>query len=162
MKRKKTAQQRPADPLTPAASALLMPHLTPSAADGIGEKRLHARIWQRIEHALQAERSVFVTVRKEDGEWISLFPMVEIKSLCTAGTGASFLLRLQPGACLPSHVHQAAEECLMLEGDLDLGNGVVLRAGDYHMAPDGLAHGVALSRTGAVIFLRSDIPAYQL
>lgn len=95
-----------------------------------------------------------MTVQRDQGEWVPLFPMVEMKVLCSIGKGASFLLRLQPGARLPAHDHLEVEECLILEGELDLGGGVVLHTGDYHMAPRGLAHGMAISCLGALIFFQ--------
>jgi quercetin dioxygenase-like cupin family protein len=84
---------------------------------------------------------------------------LDMKILYKDSRATSFLLRLQPGARLPSYVHAADEECLVLEGELWLAEGVRLKAGDYHFAPKGLPHGVAESPSGALVFLRSEKPA---
>ena len=165
MKRKKLDPSVHPDLLGPDAAAMLLTDLadhTDNAHSPAGARRLRARMWQTIQRSLQPDRNDYVTVHRDEGEWVPLFPMVEMKVLCAIGNGASFLLRLQPGAHLPAHDHLEVEECLMLDGELDLGGGTVLYAGDYHMAPRGLAHGTAISRVGALIFLRSDQPAYQL
>jgi quercetin dioxygenase-like cupin family protein len=83
-----------------------------------------------------------------------------MKILYRDSTATSFLLRLSPGAKLPPHVHAADEECLVLEGELLLAEGVRLKAGDYHFAPRGLPHGTAHSPSGALLFRRSEKPAY--
>ncbi|MGH8501207.1 MAG: cupin domain-containing protein [Gammaproteobacteria bacterium] len=80
--------------------------------------------------------------------------------LISAARATSFRLRREPGARLPAHVHVADEECLVLEGELHLGEGVILKAGDYHFAPRGLPHGAAERPSGALLFLRSEKPAY--
>ncbi len=100
----------------------------------------------------------FITLRAGEGEWIPLAPRVEMKLLHTDWTNLSrsFLLRLHPGATLPAHDHPADEECLVLEGEVMLGD-IVGRAGDYHLAPKGLPHGTITSRTGALLFLRAGI-----
>ena len=61
-----------------------------------------------------------------------------------------------PGASLPAHDHPADEECLVLEGEVMLGD-ILGRAGDYHLAPKGLPHGTITSKTGALLFIRAGI-----
>ena len=164
MKRKKSAPNSHPDLLGPDAAAMLLTGVFDQAeatCSSAGGGCLRGPMWQTIQRSLLVERRDYVTVQHDQAEWVPLFPMVEMKVLCSIGKVASFLLRLQPGARLPAHDHLEAEECLILEGELDLG-GVVLHTGDYHMAPRGLAHGMAISRLGALIFLRSDLPAYQL
>jgi ChrR Cupin-like domain len=71
----------------------------------------------------------------DGGAWIAVDAKLEMKILYKDSRAASFLLRLKPGARLPSHVHAANEECLMLEGELRYAEGVTLRAGDYQFPP---------------------------
>ena len=164
MTRKKPDSSSPADLLNADAAAMLMPNVSIQpeySRSPAGSRRLRARMWQTIQRSLRTEHNNYVTVHCDEGEWVPLFPLVEMKVLRAVGEGASFLLRLQPGAHLPAHDHLDVEECLMMKGDLDLGGGTILRAGDYHMAPRGLSHGTAVSRNGALVFIRSDLPAYR-
>ena len=67
-----------------------------------------------------------------------LTPKVELKLLREDAFSRSFLLRLHPGAVLPPHEHPLEEECYCLEGEVRFGD-LVVRAGDYHLAPPGRA-----------------------
>jgi anti-sigma factor ChrR (cupin superfamily) len=111
---------------------------------------LKARIVERV----RRERSRFRTVHAGDGSWVQLAPGVRSKLLHDDGTTRSFLLRLEPGARLPSHGHAAEEACVVLEGSAQLGD-IEVRAGDFHLAPAGSIHGEVTSRTGALLFLRA-------
>jgi anti-sigma factor ChrR (cupin superfamily) len=71
------------------------------------------------------------------------------------GTESS-LYRLQPGACIEAHRHAKAEECLVLQGDLTIGD-LRLNAGDYHVAGKGTIHPVLRSQSGTVLFVRGAI-----
>jgi quercetin dioxygenase-like cupin family protein len=63
---------------------------------------------------------------------------------------------MEPGAVLPPHEHPADEECLVLEGEIEFGE-IVARAGDYHMAPEGVPHGHTRSPKGGLMFVRGGI-----
>ena len=67
------------------------------------------------------------------------------------------LLRVEPGAVYPSHVHNQAEECLVLEGDLDFGD-YVLRVGDYVRVGPGTTHGEARSKQGCLCLVTAELP----
>ena len=116
-----------------------------------------AELWSRIARALdqQASAPPFHTVRLDDGEWMPIRPGIERKLLYrdpTTGTG-SYLFRMQPGAMIEGHHHPGAEECLVLEGDLTIGE-LHLNAGDYHVAEEGAIHPDLRSHGGAVMFVR--------
>lgn len=116
-----------------------------------------AELWSRITRALdqQASAPLFHTVRLDDGEWMPIRPGIERKLLYrdpTTGTG-SYLFRMQPGAMIEGHHHPGAEECLVLEGDLTIGE-LRLNAGDYHVAEEGTIHPDLRSHGGAVMFVR--------
>ena len=114
-------------------------------------------LWSRIEQALDREASApaFHTVRLDDGEWILIQPGLERKLLyCDPASGPeSYLFRMAPGASIEGHHHARAEECLVLEGDLTVGE-LRLNAGDYHVAAMGSMHPVLRSQGGAVMFVR--------
>lgn len=86
-------------------------------------------------------------------EWRPCAPGAAKKELRTDGRLSSVLLRLEPGALLPGHDHALPEECLVLRGELFLGD-LLLRAGDYQAAEAGSRHGAMTSDTGALVFLR--------
>lgn len=90
----------------------------------------------------------------EDG-WQEVAPKVWQKLLWTDGARVSSFYRLQPGASLPGHVHRLEEECMMLEGEVFLGD-VLLRAGDYQLANAGSAHGELFTDVGATLFVRRE------
>lgn len=95
-----------------------------------------------------------VTVYAADQRgWIGRAPGVSIKPLRSDGSLASYFCRVEAGAELEGHFHGQDEECLMIEGELFLGD-VLLRAGDYQLAPAGTRHGPIASDTGALLFVR--------
>jgi quercetin dioxygenase-like cupin family protein len=117
-------------------------------------------LWSRVERALNQEASTspFHTIRPDDGEWLPIRPGLERKVLYRdPETGAeSYLFRMEPGASIEGHRHASAEECLVLEGDLTIGD-LRLNAGDYHVAARGSIHPVLRSQGGAVMFVRGAV-----
>ena len=97
-----------------------------------------------------------VTIRADEGEWQQIFDGVYRKTLLVdadAGT-ESYLLRIEPGGVCPAHGHDATEECLILEGEMRIGEAR-LRAGDYHAAPATVPHLPVTSETGVLLYVRS-------
>jgi anti-sigma factor ChrR (cupin superfamily) len=132
--------------------------LTPLAAT-LPAVEPRASVWDAIEAALDAAGPpATVTVRAREGEWRTLAPGAEIKVLMVDRDAGfqSFLLRLAPGTLLPPHDHDALEECLLLEGDMVIGDRVY-RQGDYHAALPGSRHAPISTRNGGVVFIRSEL-----
>jgi len=100
----------------------------------------------------------FVTVPASDEGWVEVLPKVRAKLLHTDGTAESYLVRLEPGARAPAHDHPAGEECVVLQGEVRYVGGSTLRAGDYEIAQKGAHHTELVSDTGALVFLRYDLP----
>ena len=94
-----------------------------------------------------------LTIRGVEGIWVPLLPGVSMKLLREDDSTRSYLLRMEAGARLPAHGHDQDEECMVLEGDVWLGD-IHARAGDYHLARKGLPHGTLRSDTGCLLFLR--------
>lgn len=140
------------DPADTAAMAALFASLQPVTPPARIEAALRARI--------RADSAALVTVRADEGEWRDVAPGVRLKVLTTdaAAHARSFLIEMQPGARMPAHNHISDEECLVLSGEVTLGD-VVIRAGDYHKAPRGVAHGVVHTTVGVVMFVRGDLAA---
>jgi anti-sigma factor ChrR (cupin superfamily) len=131
--------------------------LAPIEPAPAARQALQARIMERVrrgEAPVEIHYQNTVTIRAEGGEWRRLAPGVHMKRLHRDGVARSFLLRLSPGAALPVHRHDADEECLVLEGEVFLGE-LRVAAGDYHLARGGTTHGQIRSPHGALLFIRS-------
>ncbi len=98
------------------------------------------------------------TVRAGEGGWSHITPLVEIKVLRRdlESRNQTVLYRLHPGAELPGHPHTQDEECLVLDGEIHIGDHVV-RRGDMHIANAGSMHPPVSSPLGALLLVRSEI-----
>jgi quercetin dioxygenase-like cupin family protein len=93
------------------------------------------------------------SILTNDGDWIEVQEGLFQKDLWTDGTGASRFFRLEPGTCIEGHYHPLDEECMMLGGDIFLGD-ILIQEGDYHLAPAGSEHLEIYTDTGALLFVR--------
>lgn len=104
-------------------------------------------------------------VRAGEGDWHVLLPGVAIKFLHLDARTAtqSSLWRLDPGAVVPGHPHEADEECIVLEGTIRFGDDRYDR-GDYLLARPGLDHEPFSAPDGALLYIRSGLsrPLEQL
>jgi hypothetical protein len=91
-----------------------------------------------------------------EGEWIEIQTGVFQKDLWTDGTVASRFFRLNAGTHMDGHYHTLDEECMMLSGDIFLGD-ILVQEGDYHMAPTGTEHLEIFSDTGALLYVRGAV-----
>ena len=126
------------------------PRLGPDPVDAA---TLRERLHRRIEAA-----QGLTTIQADEGEWMKFSPKVMIKVLRRDTDTQTYLLRLEPGAAILPHVHGHDEECIVLEGEVRIGE-VVARQGAYHLAPAGVPHEPITTETGALLFLRGAIPA---
>ena len=95
-----------------------------------------------------------VKIRSNEGEWHPLATGVSRKILFEdreRGTTTS-ILKLQPGAQIPSHRHGGIEECMVLEGDV-YSDTETFAAGDYICMPAGSMHEQLFSTHGALLFI---------
>ncbi len=122
-----------------------------SAIDPAPERRQAMR--ERVLSAVPSAPSLFLTVRKGDGTWQQIAPDIAIKVLDSDDSMQAFLLKLDPGACMPAHPHAMDEMCFVLEGDAMLGDFAV-GPGDYHMARAGSEHGDITTRNGCLLLIR--------
>jgi quercetin dioxygenase-like cupin family protein len=83
--------------------------------------------------------------------WREGFEGVQTLALWGTADVVSMLVRFAPGAGVPDHHHAVHEDCLMLEGSMFLGD-IVLRAGDYQLAPAGGGHFGEMSDVGGTFF----------
>ena len=98
------------------------------------------------------------TIHAGEGAWRSIAEGVEMKLLWVdeVRQSQSLLLRLAPGASVSGHHHTQYEECLVIEGGIEIGPKR-LRAGDYHLAHPGVPHPAITSQTGGLLFVRAEI-----
>lgn len=84
--------------------------------------------------------------------WRPLAAGVEVLPLHQVSNVLSMLVRAEAHAPLADHEHTLPEDCLMLRGDLFLGD-CLLRQEDYQLAPVGVDHVDVYSDTGALFFV---------
>lgn len=89
------------------------------------------------------------------GDWRVLAEGVFLKVLVRdeSTRQATYLVRYSPGTSFPRHPQRTVEECLLVAGDLRIGD-VEMRPGDLQIAVPGPEHGPLVSRGGALVFVR--------
>jgi len=122
-------------------------------------KQMRDRVMRRIDDDIVNAEQSFLTVRANDGHWIELAPKIKKKILfANTETGTeAYLLKAEPGAESPPHVHSHDEHCLVLEGEITFGDGIHLRQGDYHFAPGGSEHGIARTDVGVLVYIQTKL-----
>jgi anti-sigma factor ChrR (cupin superfamily) len=100
-----------------------------------------------------------LTLRAGEGDWeATSVPGVSIRTLYVDHERDQYtaLVRMSAGSCYPWHVHGGPEHCLVLEGDLHIGDEVLHR-GDYQVAPAGSRHGAQTTERGCLLFITSSL-----
>lgn len=119
-----------------------------------------AGLWERIELAIDDDEKSPNTrnVRTNELTWEPFLPGIERKVLFVdkAAMVSGILYRVAAGASVPNHGHALIEECLVLEGEIEV-DGMTIRAGELHMALPGSRHGPLSSRPGALVYIRGDL-----
>ena len=118
------------------------------------------QVWSRIEAAIDVKpwSGIDVSIRADEGTWEEFVPGVEKKQLLIdrKSRTESYLLRMAPGAQLPPHQHSKTEECLMIAGDLAIGEERY-GPGDYLAVPAGVMHPAIYSQGGALVYISGEI-----
>ena len=96
------------------------------------------------------------TIRDGDAGWPEYAPGIARRVLWQRNGQAAMLYFAQPGAQVPNHAHGHDEECLMVQGELFL-DDLLLRVGDYQLAPAGTGHRITETDTGVVIYAHGDL-----
>ena len=132
--------------------------VVPETVDPAAQARVKGRLLRRI----AAESTPrHLTVAADDGGWQPFGPGLTMKVLHHEGDTMSYLVRLAAGASLPAHRHPVDEECVVLEGEMCIGD-LVVGAGGYHLGRHGVLHDKLTSPGGALIFLRGAVPEVSL
>jgi quercetin dioxygenase-like cupin family protein len=150
--RRSTREVLDADSLKAISEAI-----KPRTLDKDRKAALRGRILDRIRQSAPAPEGT-LTIRADEREWHAIAPLVEIKVLYRdeAQNVQTTLWRVRPGARVEAHSHTLVEECLVLEGEIKVGDHYV-RQGDMHIALPGHIHPPIESPTGALLLLRSEI-----
>jgi anti-sigma factor ChrR (cupin superfamily) len=145
--------------------AILDADLTESMTDAIAPVELSAeqrdRMRTRILNRASAGPPVqMTTLRNGEGAWEDLAPGIRLRTLHLdiSSNTRSFLLRMEPGSQVPVHSHTQEEQCLVIEGEVKIGEHTI-RSGDWHVASPGTTHEDFRTQTGCLLFIRAEIPA---
>ncbi|HEX2523725.1 MAG TPA: cupin domain-containing protein [Terriglobia bacterium] len=101
----------------------------------------------------------FSILRASEGLWEeTAIPGISVRrlSIDVDRRCATMLVRMTAGANYPSHRHAAAEECLVLEGDLIVGDDV-LHTGDFQRAEARSVHPPQSTRAGCLLYILSSL-----
>jgi quercetin dioxygenase-like cupin family protein len=117
---------------------------------------MRERIMARVADAPPART---YTVRMDEGTWVAAGPGVEVKvlRLDRGQNSQTVMIRMQPGSQIVPHRHNQEEECLVLEGEIMIGDHRV-GPGDMHIAAAGARHPPIFAPRGALLCIRSEIP----
>ncbi len=118
---------------------------------------LAQRVKRRVMHRIAELEDRHLTVQAGAGDWQPFGPGLQIKVLHEQGGIMSYLVKLAPGAELSPHRHPEDEECMVLEGELRIGE-LVVPAGGFHLARRDTLHDRITTVTGATIYLRGAVP----
>lgn len=132
------------------ASSLEAPPLSSSI-----KNRIKAKIAKRISgECPEGGKSIF---KSQDG-WFEVKDKITIKILHQDHVNKvqTSLWRLQPGAVISSHRHGHDEECLVMEGAIQIGDHH-LNAGDFHFMEKDSYHPDVTTKHGALLYLRHDM-----
>ena len=122
--------------------------------DAAAHQRIKSRLLRRI---AQEQLPRHTTITAEAGNWRELGDGLALKVLHRDGDVMSYLVRMAPGSRLPPHRHPVDEECVVLEGAVQIGT-LRVAAGGFHLGHRGVLHDVIESPDGALIYLRGAVP----
>lgn len=155
-------QSPPSDDDRPALDAKIVGLLGERIADSADAAPVDVQSIQRVKQSLlrriaAGNTAAHLTVQAGAGDWRPFGRGVQIKVLHEAAGVMSYLLRLQAGARLPAHRHPVDEECVVLEGEVQIG-ALRIAAGGFHLGRQDRLHDQLRSDAGALIFLRGAAP----
>lgn len=104
------------------------------------------------------EREYYIVRSGEEGWVESGLPGITLKVLYAdpATDRRTALVRISAGVHYPRHRHVGLEECLVLEGDLNV-DKIQLKAGDFVINPDGEVHNDTWTNEGCLLLLTGSL-----
>lgn len=112
---------------------------------------------ERITARITGDSSVIIA--EASVGWQAFWPNVWVKVLRQDlhNKTQTTLLRVLPGGVVPARAHTRDEECLVLEGEVFIGEHRIGQ-GDLHIAGPDTRHRDITTRTGAMLMVRSEAP----
>lgn len=146
-----------ADPALAAEIARVNEDLAPLLLDAPEVEpppHIFALIKEKIAAGAAAAPEGSRTVRAHEGAWEPVCPGIERKLLWhdRARKRITVLIRAQPGAEFPAHLHEEDEESYLLSGDLSF-DDFELTVGDYHLARAGARHPAGRTVGGCMLLV---------
>ena len=114
-----------------------------------------AHLRDRVLAAIRDSPDAISIMRAGEGGWVKTpIPGVSVKPLYRDPVSrlVTQLVRLAPGAQLPSHRHAAPEQCYVVEGDVKIGKDR-FGPGDFSLAPAQSLHGVVSTVGGCLLVI---------
>lgn len=99
----------------------------------------------------KATKTIFINQQQD---WVEVHPGIFKLDLAQDEQRTSRFYRFNPGAKCPAHHHAQDEECMVLDGEVFLGDSL-LKAGEYQLAPKGTYHNEVMSDVGCLLFIRA-------
>ncbi len=100
-------------------------------------------------------------VRRADADaWEpTAIPGIDVRPLSVSieRRHATMLVRMAPGTAYPGHRHGGPEECYVLSGDLQVGDELELKTGDFQRAESGSVHAVQSTRGGCTLLIQTSL-----
>jgi anti-sigma factor ChrR (cupin superfamily) len=98
-------------------------------------------------------------VRASEGTWETVTEGISVKRLAydPDRQTTTMLIRMAAGTAYPSHRHARAEECYVLEGDLHIGDSIVMHAGDFQRAGAASVHLPQSTQDGCLLLITSSL-----
>jgi anti-sigma factor ChrR (cupin superfamily) len=153
----KTSLPRPPDDDDATLDDDLLAALAGAQGSEPVDAQLAGRVKRRLLDRIAATEATQVAVPAEAGTWRPFVPGVKIKVLHDSGGVMSYLLRMEAGSTLPNHRHPHDEECVVVEGSVQMGE-VTMGPGGYLMERKDTLHAPLTTVDGATIYLRGASP----
>ncbi len=148
---------KPLDP-DPATREALLAHAAGRPSDPETHAGPRAPVWR--DWKSDRETPDLFTLRADEGEWDETgVEGIQVRRLFVdrANNRMTALFKMAPGSAYVPHVHDGPEECYVLQGDLRVGDDLVMHGGDYQRAPAGSVHGVQRTETGCLLLVTSSL-----
>ncbi len=124
-----------------------------------GSEAKGAQVWSDWKDD-EIDSGILFTLPGSEGSWEPTgIDGIEVRRLFVdrVHNRMTAMFRMAAGTAYAPHVHDGPEECYVLEGDLHVGEDIVMHAGDYQRAPAGSTHGVQRTEHGCVLLISGSL-----
>lgn len=146
----------PAEP-RPAVRERLLARVASEAPGGGARPHARAAVDAADTRAPRPPLPELLFALEPDAVWKDIAPGLQLRMLSRGSGGSSYVVRVAPGATVPSHEHPCVEHSYILSGSIDV-EGTLCHAGDYHRAASGTRHDTFYSAGGCVMLVVESSP----